>query len=1123
MALDQSIVNLAKAIRQHETGNRNLSGGSGESGRYQFMPGTWARWAKQFLGDANAPKTLENENKVAYKQIEKWKNQGYNPAQIASMWNAGEGRPNAYKENWRGVNTTTGVSFDTPQYVKNVYAIYQKLKAETPQPVEVAAKEEMQPLPELKTGIFNPQGKTYGEFYSGIGTAAKEKAGGALEWINKKYEQFTQLPGVKQFGQVIGGVVGSAGGLIGGAVGAVGETARQSYLGLTGKGFDAKQILESTKQTAKETAGFGYDVGSAGAPAALTGGAGKVIQVLLASGMGYDGYKTLKEGIAEGDSVKMEQGALALGAALFAGKNVVKNKGLLLDKEFKTQLKSEIEYISKSAGKIKGALEPKYSTGLIPKQELVSKDIKKATEVYREVLRPTAGELKKIEVYRNEDINDIYKFLVEEGVKIDKDVNNKLDTSVARDLLRTRSESVNTELVKLLESIPEKRFSLDSIAKKSKEELAKNEYLTALEIKDRARDIDEMISAEKERYGGDLLSGTEINNIKKALWSLGYNQMKPTAHKTARLIGHEIKNVIESGYADKEVRALNKVLGKIAESQDILKNAHGRVIKGGALGRSLAGVTGTIIGSTTGIPLIGPILGKVGAEKLQQYLTSPARLTSKAQKKLQKAKASDLPPSLLQKLFSGEVEIKIGMTIKEVLVGSIRGMSKRDAIKSLTKNKDVLNRELTKMTEGGVPITDKGYRRIKTAIIEIEKMLKTLNELSSNKTPKAPRVDAPASKAPKTPLKSDPLIEEARKYKTAEEFVKAQGQPLFRGGEKLDVARINEEGLPLTLDNKVAEYFARIKNQFDASPAGRILGKKTGQNIVETYFISSQAKIATRADVPDNVFKAYKEANPLTKPNIAEPIINKWARENGFDAIDFRTLGKTSAKEAEIKILNPDILITKSQLIDIWNKAQGGADDLMTQARKYKSAEEFLKAQGTTVYHGGTKIDEVGNMRSKWGAFYMSENPIYAKSYGGKNSVLSEIVIKTEAKLADLRNPSSDLVSKIEEIILPKKTGKTLKIQKPDGSFVEIPETKGGLSNPVHSSSDIIEGIKEGKAYYAEMPEVKQALKKLGYDGMITQESKFGANYGVWNKDVLITKSQLTDIWNKAHKLTSTK
>jgi len=191
---------------------------------------------------------------------------------------------------------------------------------------------------------------------------------------------------------------------------------------------------------------------------------------------------------------------------------------------------------------------------------------------------------------------------------------------------------------------------------------------------------------------------------------------------------------------------------------------------------------------------------------------------------------------------------------------------------------------------------------------------------------------------------------------------------------------------------------------------------------------------------------------------------------------------------------------------------------LIQEAKKYKSADEFVKAQGTPVYHGGTEIKEVGNMRSKWGAFYMSDNPTYAKSYGGNKSVLNKMVITKKAKLADLIKPSDDLIKQIDEIISPKATGETIKIKKPDGSFVEVPITKGGLSNPVHSSADIIQGIKDGKAYYAEMPEVKEALKKLGYDGMITQESKFGVNYGVWNKDVIKTKSQLTDIWNKAHK-----
>lgn len=192
--------------------------------------------------------------------------------------------------------------------------------------------------------------------------------------------------------------------------------------------------------------------------------------------------------------------------------------------------------------------------------------------------------------------------------------------------------------------------------------------------------------------------------------------------------------------------------------------------------------------------------------------------------------------------------------------------------------------------------------------------------------------------------------------------------------------------------------------------------------------------------------------------------------------------------------------------------------NLINEARKYKSAEEFVKAQ-PKLYHGGSAdIKDIQLGKSNFQkTFYMSENPDYAKSFGGNKSSLNEIMVDSKAKLADLRKPSDDLVKQIEDIISSKPTGKTVRIQKPDGTFLEIPETKGGLSNPVHSSKDILNGIRQGKAYFAEMPEVKNALKKLGYDGMITQESKMGTNFGVWNKDILKTKSQLTDIWKKAN------
>jgi len=133
--LDPTIVNLAKAIRQVESNNTSTAGKSGEQGRYQWMPDTWKAVAGQYLGDPNAPITLENENKAAYSRIKAWKDQGYNPGQIASMWNSGKPDPNATGS---GVNAS-GAAYDVPKYVKDVYDAYNTFKGQSDTPAAPSA------------------------------------------------------------------------------------------------------------------------------------------------------------------------------------------------------------------------------------------------------------------------------------------------------------------------------------------------------------------------------------------------------------------------------------------------------------------------------------------------------------------------------------------------------------------------------------------------------------------------------------------------------------------------------------------------------------------------------------------------------------------------------------------------------------------------------------------------------------------------------------------------------------------------------------------------------------------------------------------------------------------------
>jgi len=155
--IDPTIKNLVSAIGKAETGKSRpeaytQKGDSGEFGRYQFMPDTYKAYAKKYLGDGNAEPTIENQNKIAYAFVKEKKEKGFNPAQIASMWNAGEGRPDAYKENHKGVNSK-GVAYDTPAYVKRVSDYYREL-SQTPQGYGYVQPPELQ---QTETPLATPQ------------------------------------------------------------------------------------------------------------------------------------------------------------------------------------------------------------------------------------------------------------------------------------------------------------------------------------------------------------------------------------------------------------------------------------------------------------------------------------------------------------------------------------------------------------------------------------------------------------------------------------------------------------------------------------------------------------------------------------------------------------------------------------------------------------------------------------------------------------------------------------------------------------------------------------------------------------------------------------------------------
>ena len=130
---NSTVDQIAEAIKQVESGgNYNAKGGSGESGAYQFMPGTWASWSADYSNQVLhksgvLPMTPENQDAVAKWKIQTWLSQGLTPQQIAAKWNSGS---EIGWENKIGVNSK-GVSYNVPAYVNKVTNALSKITGNT--------------------------------------------------------------------------------------------------------------------------------------------------------------------------------------------------------------------------------------------------------------------------------------------------------------------------------------------------------------------------------------------------------------------------------------------------------------------------------------------------------------------------------------------------------------------------------------------------------------------------------------------------------------------------------------------------------------------------------------------------------------------------------------------------------------------------------------------------------------------------------------------------------------------------------------------------------------------------------------------------------------------------------
>jgi hypothetical protein len=433
----------------------------------------------------------------------------------------------------------------------------------------------------------------------------------------------------------------------------------------------------------------------------------------------------------------------------------------------------------------------------------------------------------------------------------------------------------------------------------------------------------------------------------------------------------------------------------------------------------------------------------------------------------------------------------------------IKIMNALDLEKALNKNLKKLQEAINAPTESAT-------------IKQMENLINSIEDYTKNPKMGLGLEDV-SKKASVAKTTETNLLTEAKKYKSAEEFVKAQ---LDKNSYVMSVNKKVYRGEGKGIGNSTlvdGQYFADSKefaSQFgDVSESVIPKGSKvfdldkikSGGGIIPDEMLVDN-KALTKYLI-DNGFDYTRNTNTrgvefvkLNKiSNELESLASKSQSLTDFkkkvmanydkyrDELARISQNYTTADNSRLrspiddiynKVENKGIPKTKSQLTEIWNKANKNVDiePLIQEAKKYKSAEEFVKKQ-ELIYHGADprNIDAL----NKNGVKILSpEEKLKLPSTGGGNYGISMTTDKATAQ-----NYSQALGNKNI------------------GEFYINPNAK------VKTISGYIDDIYT-PAELEKLAKIYDVIKSTASESEVRILTNNGA----------VTKSQLTEIWNKANK-----
>lgn len=607
------------------------------------------------------------------------------------------------------------------------------------------------------------------------------------------------------------------------------------------------------------------------------------------------------------------------------------------------------------AGGVLGASTPIIARGAsnVRKFANVGELENKLASGYKRILNPTARQAKVDARFGNDSFNFLAKELPDLPLTVNKD--GRIVADDALEMARQKYQAEATAYKPIIRNSG-KYIDIDRAIADAKR-VARQEF-DGSDLTRAEKQIDDEVNAflanspenvNVTTNGKRLITLARADDIKTYSWNRGKGWGSPEAEvwsDTNNLIGHALKDAIEKELPDVRIKAMNKRLGQWKNAIDMLERRNGNVSGSGgklskyfirslgtAIGSGLGGQDGSlgggITGATTGFVTAGMIASLMAnpnvrlavVRKLLKNLNKAGRgdMIKEAEQILQQESAKYLLPSAGQNSY-----------IEKEIPATVMPQSAREFNLGLDEVRGNQIPKASQISEPNIPPTK---QEIKNSIPE------TIPEQGGKSIPNKQGGFIKAGS-------DNSLIQEAKKYKSKEDFVKAQGEPFYHGTETKNIDSINTKGLNASKVGSFGEgyYFENDPTRATRYVTNRVINPKNEASVVDVY-LKPDAKIykyGENKDI-DDFIDTYRDkfSSPTSENNRIKDLLES----KGYQGVDFYgTLG----------VFDKNVFSTKPQLTDIYNQAHSKGN--LGQVAKSPLA---IGAGATGLLAGASKLSQI--------------------------------------------------------------------------------------------------------------------------------------------------------------------